>query len=380
MTEPYGRESSGGPRRWALLATTAAVLILQPTISGAVSEGAPASRASLLAGSARATAMGTITTVLSDGPNAIWGNPASVGSEQAFQLDYTRSQLAVGLADDIFLHTFNLSTPHLPWSDRLASGLGVAYVDLGQSQVISETGEQIGSFHSYDVLLNLAIAYRMDHGSSFGVTLEYTYSNLSPRVIELEIEDGKGTAPSVTFGYRFDPAFRIPSNVFSDRTGHAVITMRPIIAASVQHLGPKFKYNDHNRAESLPRFFHAGAGVAFHAQAVDPEEKYDWRRIMQLGFQFGYEVERSLNVWRNIDHYGAEVTLGGIFSWRRGFVREEDGGIYGRTKGWGLRSGDLFPIGFAYDYAEQPQSARLPITKRKEWRVYFDTTRIPVFR
>lgn len=373
------------PWRWALRATAAAVMIMQPNIVGAVSEGAPASRASLLAGSARATAMGTITTVLSDGPTAIWGNPASVGSENALQLDYTRFKLIEGHQNGLPLSTYNFTTPRTPWFENVAAGLGVTHLSYGESQIISETGEVLDTFDPYDILVNLALAYRMDHGSSFGAAFEYTYSRLSPQVTELNIEDGTGTAASVTLGYRFAPALRIPSNVFNDRTGDAVITIRPIIAASLQHLGTKIKYNDQNQAESLPRFFHAGAGVAFDAQAVAPNEEYDWRRIMQLGFQFGYEVERSLIVWNNIHHYGVEVTLGGIFSWRHGFVREEDGGVIGRTKGWGLRSGDLFPVGFSYDYAEQPLpggdlSHSDRFRKRKEWRVYFDTKRIPVFR
>ncbi|MFH1278890.1 MAG: hypothetical protein ABIK65_10985 [Candidatus Eisenbacteria bacterium] len=343
------------------------------TPAWAVSDGAPQSRASLLVGSARSCGMGEMTTIVDDGAVAIWWNPGMIALDRRIQANVTTSKLAEGLADDIRLWTFNLHGGLFDPEFGIAGGFGYTYLDLGESDIITEEGDQIGSFSSADHLFNLVVGGSALDMIGFGLALEYSYSKLSPQIRELGIDDGTGTALSISLGVVAKPEFRFGSSGVSlshNGRDEPAFFISPVAGISILHYGSEIVYNDQNQPEDLPRQFHTALGLSIGFDQGSGVWGADLRRLLRANLFLGAEYDKSLVGSKDdIGHYGAELRLAGILSLRGGYVDDHEGRIEDHTWGIGLGNEELLPVGVRIDYARVPQAEDLPRVHRWEFMV-----------
>ncbi len=360
------------------------VLLTLPVIAPdakAVADGAPQSRGPLLVGSARANGMGEMTTIMGDGAVALWWSPGMLPFDRRVQLNCTRSKLAAGLADDIWFRTYNLSGGFDLGAFGVAAGLGYARLDLSEIDIITESGENIGSFASYDDLVNLTVAVSVADMAGVGLALEHTYSRLSPAIPELGIDDGMtGSARSISLGGAFSPRFTISEGETGTggdlRPGAFAFMINPIAAASLLHWGEKIAYSDQNPPENLPRRLHIGTGLRLAFDTGSSGSFFDVGRFLSFELLFGYEWDKSLIGSKEMTHRsGFELRLANIFSLRYGKIDDKAGHIVDNTRGWGIGFEELLPFGFRLDYAEVPQADGLPTVDRWELSISLLTDR-----
>jgi len=360
------------------------LLLLLAAFAGeapAVSDGAPQSRAQLCVASARSCGLGEMTAILDDGPVAIWWNPGMLAFDRTVRFTGTRSELAKGLADDIVLSTYQIQGGSLAIGPlQVRAALGHTYLSLGSSDIITEGGERVGTFHGWDKLYNLVFSGSYRDALAVGVAYEYTYSRLSPPIPEIGLDyPSVGRANSFSFGLGFRPEFCVlPVDVETPpdaKRTESGLYLSPLLAASVLHLGEGIRYRPDVESEDLPRQVHVGGGLRAAFRPGTKGDLFDLRRLLTWEVLFGYEYDQSLLGPMNIiRHYGLEAKVGGIFSCRYGKIIDKAGGIEGTTKGFGFGIEGLFPVGARLDWASIPQSFFFPRLERWEISLFYDPT------
>jgi hypothetical protein len=372
-----------------LLHATIAVLVfcLGTPPAHPVSDGAPQSRGPLLVSSARACGMGEMAVPLDDDAAGVWSNPAMVAFGSGWRLQGTRSELF----QDITLWSGAILAdipggPGLPAGEtprgpsRLRAGLAYTRLDLGESDVIDVHGNLLGTFHSADHLVNLALAARPWGPVAAGIAAEFTYSDLSPEVPEIGLPRSRATALSLSFGLAIAPELRLPARDRSpERTSPrrgASFFAKPVAAASILHIGTDVRYNDESGPEELPRRFHAGSGLRAGFDPGSSDRFLDPLRLLQWDFFAGYEYERSMVGEEDIiRHYGVEARAFGLLAVRAGKADDSAGGIVGKTRGIGIGIEGVFPVGFRLDWAEIHRRWSPP-TERWEISLFLDPRRL----
>lgn len=366
--------------RIIMISLAFAAIVPAPAV--AVSDGAPQSRAILTVMSARAAGMGEVTSVLDDATVGIWWNPGMAALDRKARYNRTSSDLAMGLADDISMKTWSISSGRIPVGPvSFTIGLGKAKLDLGTSTIILEDGSQLGSFDSYDNLRNVLLAASWKGIIGAGIVWEHTKSVLSPSIQELGINCSKAEISGTSFGIGLKPVVRydMQSDKFglweeywTEKTAPGIV-FSPMLGWSYLHSGDDVVYNDQSQPDPQPKQTHRGYGFKFRIDAGTTGELLDPRRLLRLDFLWGMEDAKSQVGWKDkIDLDGYEITLGGIFSIRRGNIDDPSGHITDSTEGWGIGLEEIFPIGFRYDEAKVPQAEDLPDVTRKEFMLTAD--------
>lgn len=295
----------------------------------AVSEGAPASIAPLLTPNARAAGMGQTFVAIADDATASFWNPGGLAWQTKPDITLMYSKLAEGLADDISYNYLAYSKPM--WGGGV--GVSVLFLNLGESQIISETGEQLGNFNSFDFIPMVSYGAELTPNIAYGASFKFIYSSLSPQVAELKIDDGTG----VSVGGDLSLLYRNPEWNFS-------------AGVLVQNLGLDIVYNDQNQAEPLPR--NVKAGVAWYA----------FDSILHH-LLVTTEITKSLVFLDGdaINKFGAEYEYYEMAAVRAGWIHDVEGNIKDYTVGLGVK---IRSLNARFDYASVPQAENLPRVNR----------------
>lgn len=119
---------------------------------------------------AREAAMGGAVVGASEGPMSFWYSPARIASDrQSAQLCYT------GYLAGIQAGALGYSRPV---SQQAGVGLGLAFTTAGTMKRTNEFGEQLGTFGTTFVGLNLSGAYRISDAISAGLALQGLYGSI----------------------------------------------------------------------------------------------------------------------------------------------------------------------------------------------------------
>lgn len=313
-----------------MIATAIALIALIVPAAHAVSEGAPASIAPLLTPNARAAGMGQAYVAIADDATAGFWNPAGLAWQRNPDIVLMYSKLAEGLADDISYNYLAYSKPNF-WGGGVAFSL--IFLNLGSSQAIDEQGDAIRDFSSFDFIPMISYGAELTPNLAYGASFKFIYSQLSPGIIELGIDDGTG----ISVGGDLSLLYRMTD--WGLRAG-----------ILVQNLGLDIVYNDQNQAEPLPR--NVKAGVAW-MPLENPLHH----------FLITAEVTKSLVYLDGdaIDKFGMEYEYYDMAAARFGYIYDTEGNIKDPTYGVGLK---IKAINGRFDYASVPQAEGLPRVNR----------------
>ncbi len=314
--------------RWSLSLAVALLVLSAPPLF-AVSDGAPQSIAPLMTPNARAAGMGQAFVAIADDATATFWNPAGLAWQTTPDIVLMYSKLAEGLADDISYNYLAYSKPM--WGGGF--GASIIFLNLGSSDIITESGEQIGDFTSFDFIPMVSYGATLTPNLAYGATFKFIYSRLSPQIKELQIDDGTG----ISFGGDLALLYRIPS-------------LNVNAGILVQNLGLDIVYNDQNQPEELPRNIKAGlAWTALNSQL---------NKLLITA-----EITKNMVYWEGeaIDKFGVEYVYYDMAAGRFGYIYDDEGRITDYTFGIGLK---IKSIGLRFDWASVPQAEDLPRVNR----------------
>jgi hypothetical protein len=184
---------------------------------------------------------GAGVALLGDATGATWWNPAALGLAKRPAIQYTYSQLVPDLADDVSYNYASYIHPVEGWG---AFGLGIIFLDYGQSEGFDPGGNPTGSFGSNEFSPALYYGTELLPGFAVGASVKYIRIQLAP-----DSQSGVGS----TFGIDLAGLYRIEA-------------ARLNLGVNVQNLGPSVTFINEDEASPLSRNIKSGfAWEAFNA-------------------------------------------------------------------------------------------------------------------
>lgn len=385
--------------------------------------------------SARSAGMGGATTAVNwtDDPN-VWANPALLGYHRGLRYQHFHSQLAVGLADDIFMEsdrvTLGAYGVGFLYAGKPFGSMGGDYLDMGLQVGTDENGNLLEPFRSYmkadswglgvslaqvyDAIADLdastppGIAGKGGQGlARYGdIALGWTHKRFEDALADdSAMQDsqggGSGRATMSDWGLLLSAT---PYNSI-DNAGQwpeldAVLSPLGGLRLDLSYGWSDLNYNnariDHveaDQSDPAPRAHRSGfairgalgvpeavrvamadAGLGLVAESLSPLVSYSesWDRSTPWYRWEQHEYVAGADPTQREYLRGRELVLANIFYLRRGHVKADYGEIDGATSGWGLgfRLADI--AGFRYDRAEVPQAQGLPKVERTGYTVFVD--------
>jgi hypothetical protein len=105
----------------------------------------------------RANGMGQAYVAIADDASATWWNPGGMAFLDKKEASLTYAKLVPDLADDVFIMFPAYTTPVKTWG---TFGASIVYLSYGTSNATSSTGEDLGTFTSYEMAPTLSTARR----------------------------------------------------------------------------------------------------------------------------------------------------------------------------------------------------------------------------
>lgn len=379
--------------------------------------------------SVRAAGMGRASTAMFWGgdPN-YWANPALLGYHRGIRYEHGRTQLVPDLADDVFFTTRRATLGAFGIGISFAgkpNSWGESRLDYGES-IVTDPGsaDPVGTFHSFEEVESFAIGANLVQvvDSFYGlfgnremylhryadVSLGWSVKTDSVNLVPPGLGD-QGSAGVTThdlgFLVRLTPYNSINQESFLpglDAVTHPLFGgLRLEVAygegyqnfdnrsiALVDPFQADPVHEAHRRgwaarvAMGMPSALEEtmeGNGAGWFSRLITPLVSFGkaWDRTQYsfpgpyLDFRSGEPVERVDYRSQVMEESGWELTLGNIYTVRRGRIDDPEGSIHGDTEGWGLgfRYGDI--VGFRYDEATIPQYVELDRVKRISRTFYF---------
>ena len=277
---------------------------------------------------ARENGLGAAGVALAeDASGMTWWNPAGLGFAQGPSVEYTFAQLVPGLATDV---SYNYATWVQPVEGWGAFGIGIIFLDYGQSTEVDPGGIEKGVFSSNEFSPALYYGTRLLPDLAVGASLKYIRIQLAPQSLS-----GVGQ----TFGIDLAALYRIPA-------------VRLRIGVNVQNLGPSVTFINEDESSPLSRNVKTG---------------FAWEVVKSGAFSSVVVADFNQSLITNqfrTYHGGAEArysTQGGKglsdigIAGRIGYYYDKLGDIRDLTYGLGINWGKL-----TLDYGSVPQATTLP--------------------
>jgi len=277
---------------------------------------------------ARENGMGAAGVALAeDASGMTWWNPAGLGFAQKASVQLTYAQLVPGLATDV---SYNYAAYVQPVEGWGAFGIGIIFLNYGESMEVGPGGDERGTFGSNEFSPALFYGTRLLPDLAVGASIKYIRIQLAPSSLE-----GVGQ----TFGIDVAGLYRIPA-------------ARLRLGVNLQNMGPSVTFINEDESSPLSRNLKTGLAWDVFARsgfsttlAADfnqslVTEKF---RTYHGGLEFKYANPGGKGL--------GEIGLAG----RVGYYHDELGEIKDMTYGLGLTWAKL-----SLDYGAVPQSTTLP--------------------
>jgi hypothetical protein len=289
--------------------------------------------------------MGEAYVAVADDATATWWNPGGLAFLDQKQASLSYAKLVPGLASDVFI-MFPAAVRPNTFGGTL--GVSMVYLSYGTSQATSNTGEDLGTFTSYEIAPTLSYGTKITNVVGFGVSAKYVRVQLAPQLPGLP---GAGTGSTIAFDGGL--LVKIPGDMVK-------------LGLAVQNIGPDIRFISDEHKDPIYR----NAKLGFAVTAFDNKEF----KATVIG-----DVNQLL-VRGEVDHTDGSVTHpyqkpifngGGELEYqsevavalRGGYVHDQDGSIKDPTYGLGIGYKN-----FDFDFASIPQ-ARDPESGQKLDRV-----------
>jgi hypothetical protein len=121
---------------------------------------------------ARAAALGGAPVVMVDDPNAVFYNPAALGT-------LTQRRVSFGF----FKHLLDINAGHASFGTEIPNlgfvGAGIVYINYGEFIRTGEEGEDLGTFHAGELAVTAGYAGIFQPGFEYGVNAKFIYSSIA---------------------------------------------------------------------------------------------------------------------------------------------------------------------------------------------------------
>ncbi len=277
-----------------------------------------------LGAGARSLGMGEASTAVSEGPDAVYWNPAGLGQMSRPEVLYSRAELPAGVHHDFLAYAYP--------SEFLRGTIGVGLTRLSQDNLalVDASNQAQGSFAPHSEAVSVAYGHQFNDNDPTLRSRDYFRENWNLPRAERPYEDERepwtgeiaaggafkfisenlGTRRATSFAFDGGLLYR-PSNL------HELI-----LAGAVRHLGQKIQFI--SEKEPLPTEMAASAA-------------YDAHFYAKLGFEATYPVAPGMSAAGRLGYSTLTSSDLGVLS--------------GLSFGVGLQAG-----GFRFDAALQPQS------------------------
>lgn len=291
------RQLRFGEKRLAAFGSVACALMLVCAPAEATNESQATALALLYWPGAREVSLGGAGVASARGPVATYYNPALLPWETsngeatylcALSATYYRILQSFGLNDMYYMYFPTMFTV----ADWGQFGLSVTYLSLGEQTRTDESGNILGTFHTYTLALGLSYAAKISKRISVGVTAKWFYDHLADQGAGFEKGSpaGKGYALDAGFIYR--------------------MSERLVFGMALRNYGPNVSYTDATYASPLPINFNVGGyakvldtkhlGFAVVADGYKPLVQ-DYRKAWYLAPIRGWYDEDVYKV-EEVDH------------------------------------------------------------------------------
>lgn len=272
---------------------------------------------------ARANAMGRAYSAIADDGYAMWWNPGSPAFNRDMQLAGSYVPWLQGSGMD------DMSYQYLGWNQYIEDigniNAHIVLMDLGTQMHTDTNGEDLGTFHSFDI--SGAIGYSYDvipEVLGLGANFKLVYSYLSPKGTGLTESEGKA------FSFAFDAGAKYRNVAKINGLDLALV---------LQNIGPNVTYVDEAQAD--PHSMTARLGAAYRA-IDEPFSKLTFSaEASKILANDDPLYKRFITGWKNFDETiygaGAEYTYLDLISLRGGYFADTAGKITGPSFGAGIQ-------------------------------------------
>jgi long-subunit fatty acid transport protein len=197
----------------------------------------------------RAPGMGNAGVAIADNAAAIFWNPAGLAfQEEGTQIAFTHANWLPNFNTDLF-YDYLVGRTYIDGIGTI--GAHITYLNLGEQQRTSETGQSLGTFSSYELAVGLSYAYRLNQNWALGTGLRFIYSRLTPNI------DVSGQTAKAGTSVGLDLATLYRSNQFDLLDRNA----RFSFGANLSNLGPAIQYTDDAQSDPIPTLLRVGVAL-----------------------------------------------------------------------------------------------------------------------
>jgi hypothetical protein len=206
----------------------------------------------LITPGARNGGLGEAGVALVNDANAIFWNPAGLAFQYENPETDFRNEITLMHAkwlpqfnfDDLF---YDYMAGRFYAGDLGMLGGSITFLNLGKNVWTDETGNELGTFDSFEYALTLSYATKLASNTGIGINLKLIQSNLTDKSVNVgsETGDGQATTFAVDLGMLWTPAYEILDN-------------RLNVGFNISNFGPKITYIDKAQADPLPTNLRAG--------------------------------------------------------------------------------------------------------------------------
>ena len=305
--------------------------------------GTSASEFLRLGAGARSLGMGEASTAVSEGPDAVYWNPAGLGQMTRPEVLYSRAELPAGIHHDYLAGAYP--------SEWLHGTVGFGLTRLSQDSLalVDASNQNQGSFTPHSEAVSVAYGHQFSDNDPTIASRDYFRENWNlpraerPYQDEREPWTGEIAAGGAlqfineNLGTRRATSFAFDGGVLYRPTGlHELI-----VAGAIRHLGQKIQFI--SEKEPLPS--ELAASAAYDARvddwrllpALELDAPYAGNLFAKLGFEATYPVAPGMSAAGRLGYSTRTAPDLGVLS--------------GLSFGVGLQAG-----AFRFDAALQPQS------------------------
>lgn len=193
----------------------------------------------------RMASMGNTGVGFVDNSHAVFWNPAGLAFQEGNEASLTHANWLPNFDTDMF---YDYLVGKYDVEGLGPIGGHITFFNLGEQTRTDESGNELGTFRSYEVATGLSYGHKVTDNWAVGTGLRFIYSNLTPT---MEV-GGQETQDGVSVGV--DLATMYKSNYFNVGGRNAQFGF----GANLSNLGPHVQYADEEQADPLPTTLRVG--------------------------------------------------------------------------------------------------------------------------
>lgn len=191
----------------------------------------------LISPDSRAGGMGEANVAIADNAAAMFWNPAGLGFQRGMDFNFTHANWLPAFNADLFYDNLTMKR-YIPGYGTF--GLGVTYLNLGETEIRTAQNVAAGVIKSYEFAITGSYGVQIARTFAVGTSVRFIRSALTNVGAGSEQGSGIGTSIAFDLALLWKPQF---SGYFADRLSFGL---------NISNIGPKMTYIDEAQADPLP--------------------------------------------------------------------------------------------------------------------------------